>query len=146
MFFGSYFHVLDEKNRLCLPSKLRQKVDGKLYILKGYDGALSMYTEETFKTYLSNLSALPFANKSARDVMRIALSTVSELEIDKVNRIQIPTALTQKYNISKDVVVLGLIDHIEIWSKDKWEQYLNDNEQDFESKSESLLISNDGQQ
>ena len=143
MFFGSYLHSLDDKNRLCLPSKLRHELSDKVYILKGFDGCLSLYPEEAFKNYLESLNSLSFANHLSREVERIALSSVYEMEIDKVNRVQIPTALVEKYSISKDVVVLGLIDHIEIWSKDKWNTYLKDNEKDFETKSEELLKQND---
>ena len=143
MFFGSYFHNLDDKNRLCLPSKLRQKLVDKVYILKGYDGCISLFGEESFQKYVEGLSTLSFANHLSRDVERIALSSVYELEIDKANRVQIPTALVEKYAITKEVVVLGLINHIEIWSKDKWEKYLLDNEKDFEEKSEELLKTND---
>ncbi len=143
MFFGSYIHVLDDKNRLCLPSRLRQKLEDKVYILKGYDGCISIYSEEAFQKYVDSLATLSFANHLSRDVERIALSSVFELEIDKANRIQLPTALVNKYSISKDVVVLGLIDHVEIWSKERWERYLDENEKDFEEKSENLLKQNE---
>ncbi len=143
MFYGSYFHTLDDKNRLYLPSRLRQNAGERLYILKGYDGTLAIYSEESFKKYTDELSSLSFADHLSRDVARVALSSVYELEFDKANRIQIPTALVERYEITKDVVVLGVIDHIEIWSKDKWEHYLKDNEKDFEVKSEQLLKKND---
>ena len=107
--------------------------------MKGYEGTLSVYPEEAFQKYLKKLEALPYESKLSRDIERISLSSVFELEIDKVNRIQIPTASINKYSISNEVVVVGVIDHIEIWSKTKWEQYLKDNEAEFESKSEELL-------
>lgn len=135
--------MLDDKNRLCLPSRLRQKLEDKVYILKGYDGCISIYSEEAFQKYVDSLATLSFANHLSRDVERIALSSVFELEIDKANRIQLPTALVNKYSISKDVVVLGLIDHVEIWSKERWERYLDENEKDFEEKSENLLKQNE---
>ncbi len=143
MFFGSYVHTVDEKGRLVIPSKLRGAVGSKLYIIKGYDGALSLYCEEDFQNYLANLKSQSFASKLSRDVERVALSTVAELEIDSQNRIQIPAALSQKYSIGHEVVVLGVLDHIEIWNKSKWDNYLNENEKDFEEKSESLLKKND---
>lgn len=143
MFFGSYVHTVDEKGRLVIPSKLRGAVGSKLYIIKGYDGALSLYCEEDFQNYLTNLKSQSFASKLSRDVERVALSTVAELEIDSQNRIQIPAALSQKYSIGHEVVVLGVLDHIEIWNKSKWDNYLNENEKDFEEKSESLLKKND---
>ena len=139
MFFGSFAHSLDDKNRLLIPSKLRSHLGTKLFIMKGYEGSLSLYPEDEFEKYLTKLQNLPYESKTSRDIERIALSSVFELDIDKVNRIQIPTALINKYKISKEVVVVGLLDHIEIWSKEKWEKYLDDNESEFESKSEELL-------
>ena len=139
MFFGSFEHTLDEKNRLLIPSRLRGQIGSKLFIMKGYEGTLALYTEEAFQKYLKKLESLPYESKLSRDIERISLSSVFELDVDKVNRIQIPTALINKYSISKDVVVVGLIDHIEVWSKAKWEQYLKDNEAEFENKSEELL-------
>lgn len=139
MFFGSFVHSLDEKNRLLIPSRLRAALTNKIFIMKGYEGSLSLYPEGTFEKYLAKLQSLPFESKTSRDIERIALSSVFELDIDKVNRIQIPTALINKYKISKEVVVIGLLDHIEIWSKEKWNKYLEENEEQYESKSEELL-------
>ena len=139
MFFGSFEHLLDEKNRLLIPSKLRNALGSKLFIMKGYEGSLSIYPNDEFVKFMSKLQNLPFESKVSRDIERIALSSVFELEIDKVSRIQIPTALINKYSISKEVVVVGVIDHIEVWSKDKWNKYLEDNEAEFEQKSEELL-------
>lgn len=143
MFYGSYIHFLDDKNRLLIPSKMRGSVGDKLFILKGYDGCLALYPEADFQVYLDNLASLPYLDKNSRDVSRIALSTVSELELDKASRIQIPTALVNKYQISKEVVVVGMLDHIEVWSKAKWDEYVKENESDFEAKSEQLLKKND---
>ena len=139
MFFGSFVHSLDEKNRLLIPSRLRAALTNKIFIMKGYEGSLSLYPEGSFEKYLAKLQSLPFESKTSRDIERIALSSVFELDIDKVNRIQIPTALINKYKISKEVVVIGLLDHIEIWSKEKWNKYLEENEEQYEFKSEELL-------
>lgn len=140
MFYGSYYHTLDVKGRLIVPAKFRLQLGEKCYILKGYDGSLSVYKESDFSKYLVSLDELPFAKKDARDIRRIALSSVSELEIDKQGRVQLPSALLVKYAIGRNVVVVGVSDHIEIWDQAKWEQYLKDNEKDFEEKSEALSI------
>ena len=139
MFFGSFEHTLDEKNRLLIPSRLRGELGSKVFIMKGYEGSLSIYPENQFSKYIEKLEHLPYESKLSRDIERISLSSVFEIDVDKVNRIQIPTALINKYSISKDVVVVGVINHIEIWSKAKWEEYLKANEETFEAKSEELL-------
>lgn len=143
MFFGSYLHTLDDKGRLVIPYKLRSNVSSRLYILKGYEGSLSLYCENDFGLYLDKLKKLSYESKSCRDVERVALSSVNELELDSQNRIQIPSSLLKKYAIGKEVVVVGVLDHIEIWDKAKWDTYLGENEKDFEEKSESLLKSHD---
>ena len=139
MFFGSFEHTLDEKNRLLIPSRLRASLGSKLFIMKGYEGSLSIYPSAEFEKYLERLQSLPYESKISRDIERISLSSVFELDIDKANRIQIPTALINKYAISKEVVVVGVLNHIEVWSIDKWNAYLKANEAEFESKSEELL-------
>lgn len=140
MFFGTFEHVLDDKNRLVIPGKLAKAVTGKkLFIMKGYEGTLTIYPNEYFEKYLAKLQSFPPESKSSRDVLRIALSSVYELELDNSNRVQIPTALVNKYKISKSVVVVGLIDHLEVWSKDKWDKYLEENDKKFEEISESLV-------
>ena len=139
MFFGSFEHTLDEKNRLLIPSRLRGELGSKVFIMKGYEGSLSVYPENQFSKYIEKLEHLPYESKLSRDIERISLSSVFEIDVDKVNRIQIPTALINKYSISKDVVVVGVINHIEIWSKANWEEYLKANEETFEAKSEELL-------
>lgn len=139
MFFGSYEHLLDEKNRLVIPSKFRGLLGSKVYILKGFDGCLSLFTENDFNAYLKKLSNLEFGDKLAREVQRISLSTVFDLEVDKASRIQIPTALVNKYHITHEVTVVGMIDHIEVWSKEKWNEYVSANEKNYEVSSEKLL-------
>ncbi len=140
MFYGSYNHNLDEKGRLMLPKKFRDYLNDYVYILKGYDGALSIYPEEEFAKYVENIKSLPtLYKKDARDLERIALSSTYELPIDKVGRVVIPSALLSKYQISKEVIVIGLIDHFEVWDLKKWNEYVDSNEEMFESKAESLF-------
>lgn len=140
MFFGTYEHSLDEKNRLVVPSRIiKNLIDKRLFIMRGYEGSLSLFPSDEFEKYLNKLNSFPLESKLSRDVSRLALSSVYELEIDKTNRIQLPTALVNKFAISKEVVVLGLGNHIEIWSKSKWNEYLKENEDSFEKISEELL-------
>ncbi len=144
MLYGSYHHSLDEKGRLTLPSKLRPLLSNKLFVLKGYEGTLAVYTEEAFSQYLDKLSKLTYEDKSSRDVMRVALASVTELELDDKFRVQLPVSLIEKYDISRKIVIVGVIDHLEFWNEDKWEAYLKDNESQFEEKTQSLLGGKNG--
>lgn len=139
MFFGSYEYQLDEKNRLIVPAKFRGQLGTTVYILKGYDGCISIYTEADFQKYITRLENLPFEKEKARLHQRVLLGSVDELNIDKQGRLQIPLKTIKKYGITKEVVILGVLDHLEIWSREKYADYINENEEEFEKNAEDLL-------
>mgnify|MGYP002855172869 CR=1 FL=1 len=138
MFYGSFIHSLDDKGRVVIPAKMREQTGTKLFIMKGFDGALSIFQEESFNKMMEEFSKLPFNHKASRDYMRTQLASVCELEIDRIGRVQIPSAMLAKYHIGKEVVILGALDHIEIWDKKAFEQYDNQTESDFEKTAEEL--------
>lgn len=138
MFFGSYSHSLDDKNRLMIPRKMRESLGMKLYMMKGYDGAISVYEEQAFQTLMSKLNEMAYNKADTRSFVRSQLANTFELDMDKLGRIQIPTPIINKFNISKEVVVLGAGDHIEIWNKQTFEDYQSANEPRFEEIAENL--------
>ncbi len=140
MFFGNYQHALDNKGRLVIPSKMRDEAGDLLYIMKGYEGCLSVFKQSAFQNEIQKINALPFNQKNARDYIRMQLSSVVELEVDKQGRIQLPTQLLSDYSIGKSVVVVGVVDHFEIWDANAWAKYLKDNEGSYETKAEVLPI------
>lgn len=139
MFFGSYEYQLDDKNRLVVPSKFRGSLGQTVYVLKGYDGCISLYTESDFNRYITNLQNLPFEKEKARLHQRVLLGSVDELTIDKQGRLSIPLKTIKKYGLTKEVVILGVLDHLEIWSRDKYAEYIENNEEEFERNAEDLL-------
>jgi len=143
MFFGTFERNLDEKNRLTLPSKLREELGVKVFIMKGFDGCLSIYKEVEFAKLVKEINSLPFNEKNSRDYLRIQLASVVELGVDKAGRVQIPTQLVNKYQISKDVTVIGAADHVEVWSKQTYENYLESVESSFEEIAEKITKKED---
>lgn len=138
MFFGSYNHTLDEKGRLMIPRKMREQVGQVLYIMQGYDGSLSLYTESRYQALVEEYSHLSFTQSKVRDYLRLQFASTFEIDVDKLGRIQLPTALLSKFNISRDVMVLGIGDHIEIWDKTKFENYENNKRGEFDAIAEEI--------
>lgn len=142
MFYGSYIHTLDDKGRLVIPSKMRNELGMKAYILKGYDGALSIYKESEFEKLVEKINSLPFNKKNTRAFLRTQLASVCELEIDRQGRVLLPTQLLSKYKIGKDVIVIGALDHIEVWNRVDYESY-EQQSASFEEIAEELDSDND---
>ena len=138
MYFGSFTHNLDEKGRLMIPRKMREELGYKVYIMKGFEGSLSLYNEERYQKRVEEFSRLSFNQSKVRDYLRLQFASTYEMEVDKLGRVQIPTALLTKYNISKEVLVLGIGDHIEVWDKAKYEEYENSIKDEFESIAENI--------
>ena len=138
MFFGSYTHNLDDKGRLVIPSKMRDELGSKAYILKGFDGTLSIYKESDFQNLVLELKNLPFNKKNSRAYLRIQLASACELDIDRQGRALLPTQLLNKYQIGKEVIVIGALDHIEVWNRTDYEEYEKNADSSFETIAEEL--------
>jgi MraZ protein len=139
MFFGSYEFTVDEKGRLSIPSKMRANLSSQLYLLRGYDGCLSIYTEGDFTHYVDKLKNLEFEKEKVRLHQRILLSSVVGIDVDKQRRMQIPQKTLRDYSIGNKVLILGAIDHIEVWDVDKRNEYKSAHEKDFEKDAEDIL-------
>jgi len=138
MFYGSFVHNLDNKGRLVIPSKMRDELGSKAYILKGFDGALSIYKESDFQELISKIKSLPFNKKNSRDYLRVQLASVCELDIDRQGRALLPTSLLSKYKIQREVIVIGALDHIEVWNLKDYETYEKAADSSFENIAEGL--------
>ena len=141
MYFGYYEHSLDDKGRLMIPSKLREGLisGSPLYVIRGFEGCLSIYNENTFNQLYEDISKLSYNDKTARNYIRNVLGSVVILNVDKLGRIQIPASVLSRYNISKNVAVLGVGDHFEIWDLETYQNYQNDNEESFEESADKLV-------
>ena len=127
MFFGEYQHALDTKNRIIVPAKLRDGLGNKFVITKGLDGCLYVYPLTEWKILEEKLKTLPLTNKDARAFVRFFFSGACEIELDKQYRGVIPQNLKEYAGIEKDIVSIGVLSRVEIWSKEKWDEYNESN-------------------
>ena len=141
MLSGEYRHSIDEKKRLIIPSKIRSEMGDRIVITRGLDGCLFGYNEKNWENIMEKLNTLPFTKRDARNFTRFLTSGATLLEFDKQGRINIPNYLNEYANLLKDVVIVGVINRIEIWSKDKWEEFMNNNIESLSDISENLFDS-----
>lgn len=127
MLIGEYQHAIDNKNRMIVPAKFREDLGEKFVLTKGLDGCLYAFTISEWLILEEKLKKLPLTNKDARAFVRFFFSGANEIEIDKQGRALIPQNLIEYAGINKDIVSIGVSGRVEIWSKNKWEDYNNSN-------------------
>ena len=137
MFIGEYQHSLDSKNRIVVPSKLRDGLGERFVITKGLDGCLYAYPIDEWQKFEEKLKNLPLTNRDARAFVRFFVAGATEVETDKQGRGLIPANLREYAGIEKEIVTIGALNKVEIWSKEKWESY-NESDIDFDSIADKM--------
>ena len=118
---GEYNHTIDAKGRVIVPAKFREELGDKFVLTLGLDGCLFVYPDEEWENFVNKLRELP-GSKEARQLQRYFMAGAVTCEVDKQGRILIPLKLREKAELCKDVVFVGIVGKIEIWSKERWEK------------------------
>jgi MraZ protein len=141
-FLGQYAHAVDDKNRLFLPAKLRHKQKGADFILtQGLEGCLYLYPPAAWDRLASRLDQLPLADKKEeRAFKRMLLAAACEVEVDSQGRILIPQILREFAGLRHEAVILGVLQHVEIWARERWTAYQAGARDSFEKASAHLEL------
>lgn len=137
MLIGEFSHGMDKKNRIIIPSKLRDGLGETFIMTKGLDSCLYIYPKNEWQTFEQKLKSLPLTDKNVRSFVRFFFSGANEMEPDKMGRVLIPQSLLSYAGIEGDVVSVGMMDRVEVWSKEKWEAY-NESEMDMDAIAEKM--------
>lgn len=122
MFLGQYRHSFDAKNRLTVPARFRELLEGGAFITQGFDKALMVLTIPAFEQLYARINSMNIADPTARHLRRMILGNASQLEIDKSGRILIPQYLRALALLEGEAVLVGQGDYFEIWSPGNWQQ------------------------
>ncbi len=143
MFYGEYLHSIDRKGRLILPSRFREvsktQFIEKFYVTRGLDKCLFMFAEEEWKSQEAKFKAISFTKQESRTFNRLYFSGAVEMVPDRQGRILLPQYLKDFAEIKRDVAIVGVSSRIEIWSREKWEEFFRTSRQSFEEISEKLM-------
>lgn len=124
MFRGEYEHTIDAKGRLIMPAKVRDALGEQFIVTKGLDGCLFVYPMEQWTAFEEKLQALPLSQPSARSFARFFFSGATECELDKQGRVMLPANLREYGQLTKEVIITGAGNRLEIWNKDVREAYI----------------------
>ena len=139
MFFGTYTPRLDDKGRLFLPAKFRDALAEGLVVTRGQEHCLYVWSLEEFGKLTERLRETPVTNKAARDYVRMFFAGASDEKPDKQGRITIPPMLRDYASLSKDCMVIGAMNRVEIWDAASWQSYSDEQEQAFANLSDEVF-------
>lgn len=141
MFMGEYHQKIDDKGRITIPSKLRYELGESFIVTRGLDNCLFIYPKEEWNQVISKYKELP-NTKDARNFMRFFLSGATEVNFDKQGRINIPMPLIKYSDLLKDCIVIGVNERLEIWSKENWDSFIENNEENLSDIADKLFSTN----
>lgn len=138
MFLGEYQHTVDAKGRVSLPRKFRDETGSRLVVSKGLENCLYVYPAEGYRTFLEGLLSSSAFDRNSRAVRRFFIAGASEVDIDSAGRVALTPVLRDFAGLSKEVIVAGVGDHIEIWDAAAWAAYEEANATTIEDAAEEL--------
>ena len=138
MFMGEYNYTIDDKGRLTIPSKFREKLGSNFIVTRGLDKCLFVYPKEEWDNVISKYKELP-NTKDARAFMRFFLSGADQNDFDKQGRINIVSSLKSYANLTKDCVIIGVNERIEIWDKESWDKFIDTNSDNLSDIADNLF-------
>tara|TARA_B100000378_G_scaffold65913_1_gene49477 strand:+ start:1210 stop:1638 length:429 start_codon:yes stop_codon:yes gene_type:complete len=138
MLIGEFRHTIDSKNRISLPAKFRKEMGKRVFVTRGLDNCLSVYTEKSWKNILDKLENLSISKASERGFSRFMLSGATEVEVDSAGRILVPEYLKEFAKMDKKVVWTGAGDRAEMWDETAWATYVEQKQADPEAMAEAL--------
>ena len=125
MLLGEYEHTIDDKNRLTLPAKFRDGLGGGVVLVRGIDGTVDVYPRKSWEASAERISALDSLTREAREMKRFVFAGATVTDLDKQGRVLVPPDLARHASLGRDVAVVGVDDHIEIWDRPQWASHVS---------------------
>jgi MraZ protein len=125
MFYGTHEHTIDEKNRLTLPAKFRDSLADGVVLVRGIDGTVDVYPRKSWEAGVERITALDSLTRGAREMKRFVFAGATVTEVDKQGRVLVPPDLARHAGLGKEVAVVGVHDHIEIWDRPAWADHVS---------------------
>lgn len=125
MFRGSSFHTIDSKGRIIIPARFRDVIkaqESNGVMVSRMDGGLVAYTYDEWRNIETRILSLAEKSENMRRFRRVFIGGAFECACDRQDRILIPQNLRQYAELDKEIVLVGVLDHFEIWSRKSWDR------------------------
>ena len=138
MFIGEYQHILDQKKRVAIPSKFRAKFKRGAVVTRGLDNCLFIYPKSEWESIASKLGSMPVGERNTRSFVRLMLAGAVDVDLDSQGRVLVPEYLKDYAKLSKNVVIAGLFNRLEMWDENAWNKYKQSAEKSQDEIAEQL--------
>jgi MraZ protein len=138
---GTHARTLDDKNRLGVPKRLREQLGEpkRVFLSPGPDQCLWLFTEAAQELLAEKLDRSPAADAEARVFRRLYFAQTEAVDVDRTGRILVSERLIQFAGLKREVVLIGVRDHLELWDAERWQQYLAQNAPRFDAVAEGAF-------
>jgi MraZ protein len=141
LYTGSYRRALDEKLRLPIPKPVRTlEAPGRFYLTPGLDGCLALYPESAFSALAERLATASPAAREVRDYSRVFFSQAVCVVPDSQWRFRVPAELAKWAEITAEVMIVGVRDHLELWRVEKWQEYVSRCDTQYDRLAELAFV------
>lgn len=147
---GTFPRLIDDKGRIAIPKPLRDCLnDGSaqttaLFVTPGTDGSLAIYPESTFTQLGARFAQASPTARDVRDFSRMFYSQAVRVELDKQGRMRLPQELTMMAGLDKEAVLVGVQDRLELWDRQRWQDYLAEKTAQYDEIAEAAFGGNVG--
>jgi MraZ protein len=136
---GTYHRSIDDKGRMLLPKRMRDDVDGALFLTPGTDRCLELHSAQSLQEMAQRIKLSAAGSRQIKSFSRLFYAQAEQCEIDSLGRIRMPKPLIDYASIKKEIVILGVGSNWEIWDAASWQSYLRTNEEAFDRMSQATL-------
>ncbi|MFR1565806.1 MAG: division/cell wall cluster transcriptional repressor MraZ [Christensenellales bacterium] len=139
MLTGEYHHQIDEKGRIRIPVKLKEALGESPVIMRGSNGCLFAFSKEKAeKMFSEDFDSDELADTPRTVALRLIASSAVVVEEDKQGRVLLPQSLIRLAGIVKNIVTVGMFNRVEIWSEERWNEFVSKNSADFDECLKTL--------
>lgn len=139
MLLGTYAPKVDAKGRVALPAKFRTQLGSGCVLARGQERCLYLFPMAQFQRVAAKVQQVSLSNKQARQYLRVFLSGAVDEVPDKQGRVVIPQMLRDYAGLTDDIVIIGVGTRAEVWDKDAWNEYLNQQEDEYSDMADDIF-------
>ena len=143
MYFGEAQTAVDDKGRITVSRRFRETMNvlghALWYMTRGYDGSIFLFPRQEWEQIRAEARTRSTMDAKAIDFRRMFFGSVAEVQPDGQGRMLVPQHLREYAGLEKEAVLIGVDDHLELWSKDAWRAYQDGNQASYKNMAAELF-------